>query len=193
MEIPICISVANRIINRTNAQNVWRWEKGQYKVKLTGRRLQKILYLCQLFWYADHEESNMIPENFYAWGTGPVIPQIYDIFPVYQDGDMCPLKKLETYTLSAEEVDLINKIVDNTIDISTETLIDYTQLADTPWSNVFKEYGVEHGVISDDSIKQYIRKPEHQRELLDFIQKKVNYEGTTLVKKPILPRNTGNK
>ena len=182
-EIPTCISAANRIINRTNALNDWRHVNGQHRVKLTGRRLQKILYLCQLFWYIDHEDSNMIPEDFYAWSTGPIIPQIFDFFLVYQDGDMCPLQDLETYTLSDEEFDLINIVVDNTIDISTETLIDYSQSVDGPWTNVYKEFEGVFNVISKNCIKQYIRRYDHQKEMFDFIHKKTNFEGKVLVKR----------
>jgi len=192
-EIPRCISAANRIINRTNAQNIWRIELGKSRVKLTGKRLQKILYLCQLFWYIDHEESNMIPEDFQAWPNGPVIPEIYNHFFVYQDGDMCPLLNTDSYTLNEEEADLINKVVDNTVDLSTEAIIDYTQLPVGPWTQAYRDYQGVYSVISKDSIKQYIRRDEHQRELLDFIQKKVNCERPVFTKKLTPSNNTGNK
>lgn len=191
-EISICFSAANRIINRTNAQNRWRFELGKPRVQLTGKRLQKILYLCQLFWYADHEESNMIPEDFQAWPSGPVIPEIYNYWSVYQDGDMCPTRNV-TYTLSEEEADIINRIVDNTVDISTEAIVDYTRLPDGPWAQAYRDYQGVYSVISKDSIKQYIRKDEVQRELLDFIQNKVIYEEPTLTKKLTPQKNMGNK
>lgn len=183
-KVPICLSVANRIIVRTNALNEWRYQRGLEQVKLTGKRLQKILYLCQLFWYIDHEECNMISENFYAWGTGPVIPQIYEFFPIYHDGiTLHPLRNLEKYTLNEEEIDLINKVVDNTIDIDTETIIDYIQLTDVPWINIYNKYGIGKGVISKDSIKKYIRREEVQTEWLDFIQNRISYEELVLTKK----------
>lgn len=189
-EIPICISAANRIINRTNANNRWRVEElGKPRVRLTGKRLQKILYLCQLFWYIDHEESNMIPEDFVAWAKGPVIPEIYDHWMVYQDGDMYP-RPYANYTLSEEEADLINRVVDNTIDISTETIIDYIQLTNEPWINVYKKYGTRRGVISKESIKQFIRKDEVQKELVDFILKRVTYEELVLTRELTTPKHT---
>ena len=68
-EISISTSAVNRIINRNEANNRYRIEElGKPKVKITTRRVQIILYLCQLFWYIDHEDSNMIPEDFVAWG-----------------------------------------------------------------------------------------------------------------------------
>jgi uncharacterized phage-associated protein len=168
-DIPRCYAAANRIINRTNAQNAWRYELGKPKVKLTGKRLQKILYLCQLFWFIDHEESNMIPEDFVAWPNGPVIPEIYDHFSVWQEGDMYPHPFVKN-ELSEEEANIINIIVDNTIDIPTEAIIDYTQTPFGPWEQVYKSGQRIYPVISKDSIKQYICTEEAQRELIDFIK-----------------------
>lgn len=166
----MCIAAANRIINRTNAQNEWRSTNGQSRVKLTGKRLQKLLYLCQLFWYIDHEESRMITEDFQAWPNGPVIPQIYDHFSVYQDGDMCPLLTASSASLTPEEASLINKVVDNTIDIPTEAIIDYTHNPDGPWAQVYRDSQGVYRTISKESIKQFIRNQDHQNELFNFIQ-----------------------
>lgn len=169
-EMPMCIAAANRIINRTNAQNVWRVDLGKPRVKLTGKRLQKLLYLCQLFWFVDHEESRMITEDFEAWPNGPVIPEIYDFFSVYQDGDMSPLRNVGTYILTPEERDLINKVVDSTIDLPTEAIIDYTHLRNSPWDLVYRDGQGMYETIPKESIRLYINDSTHQKELIDFIR-----------------------
>ena len=189
-EIPISTSVVNRIINRTKANNRYREEElGKPKVKITTRRVQIMLYLCQLFWYIDHEESNMIPEDFVAWGSGPVIPEIYDELPLYLEGDVF-LKRYGKYTLTQEEKDLINNVVDNTIDISTETIIDYIRTTNEPWINAFKihiSYGIRREVIPKESIKQFIRKDESQRELFDFIKKETAKQENSGFSKKLTP------
>ena len=182
MEIPICISAVNRIINRTNAQNSWRTSMDMPRIELTGKRVQLLLYLCQLIWYIDHEECNMIPENFQAWPHGVTIPEIYNYFSVYQEGDLCPLPNT-IYELSEEEVSVINKVVDNTTDISTDEIIDYIKLPNGPWAQNYQECQNFYNVISKDIIKIYIRTSEHQSELLDFIQKNTILKGTTLTRK----------
>lgn len=169
-ETPMCIATANRIINRTNAQNVWRVQLGKPRVKLTGKRLQKLLYLCQLFWFVDHAESSMISEDFQAWPNGPVIPEIYDFFSVFQDGDMSPLRNEGTYILTPEECDLINKVVDSTIDVPTEAIIDYTHLLNSPWDLVYRGGQGIYKIIPKESIRLYINDPTHQKELIDFIR-----------------------
>ena len=196
-EIPISTSAVNRIINRTEANNRYRIEElGKPKVKITTRRVQIILYLCQLFWYIDHEDSNMIPEDFVAWPNGPVIPEIYNELPVYQEGDVF-LKRCGKYTLTQEERDLINIVVDNTIDISTETLIDYIRTTNEPWINAFKIRVIrgirQEEIISKESIKQFIRKDDSQRELFDFIKNETaKQEKIEFTKKLTPSRNTGN-
>ena len=182
-EVPKCYSAVNRIINRTNAQNTWRYELGKPKVMLTGKRVQKIIYLCQLFWFIDHEESSMIPEDFVAWPTGPVIPEIYDYWYIYQDGDMCPCPYV-TYELSKEESDVINAIVDNTIDIPTEAIIDYIHTSLGPWKQIYRENQESYEIISKDRIKQYICSTDAQKELIDFIKNETaKYENSGLSKK----------
>jgi len=184
-EVPRCYSAVNRIINRTNEQNARRYEMGKTIVKLTSKRLQKILYLCQLFWFIEKDESNMIPEDFQAWPHGPVISEIYDYWAVYHDGyiSQCPYVR---YKLSKEETDLINQIVDNTIDMSTWEIIDYTQLPDGPWAQAYQDYQGVRSVISKDSMKQYIRKDETQRELRNFILNNETREASVKAKKLIL-------
>ncbi len=165
----MCLAVANRIINRTNAQNEWRYTEGRPKVKLTGKRLQKLLYLCQLFWYTGHSDSNLLTEDFQAWPNGPVITKVYDYFSVYQDGDMCPLRIGNTDILSEEESTLINKVVDSTIDISTEAIIGYTHTSGGPWDKIYKNGQGINQIIPKELIRNYISQQNHQEELIDFI------------------------
>jgi uncharacterized phage-associated protein len=167
-QMPVCIVAANQIINRTNAQNAWRYETGKPMVKLTGKRLQKLLYMCALFWYVDHDYCAMIPEDFVAWPNGPVIPEIYDYFAVYQDGDMCPIPGA-IYQLSEEETDLINRVVDNTIDIHTEAIIDFTQANPGPWSFAYNGDKKEHNVIKKCNMRHYVRDELCQDELFNFV------------------------
>ena len=131
----------------------------------------------------------MIPEDFVAWPNGPIIPEIYDCWSVYQDGDMSPYRYVK-YTLSEEEADLINRVVDNTVDIPTEAIIDYIQLPNGPWEQAFKNNQGLYNVISKKSIKKYIRREEAQIELVEFIKNETaKYENSGLKKKLIPPKH----
>lgn len=188
-EIPKCISVANRIISRTNAQNAWRYELGKPMVMLSVKRIQKIMYLCQLFDFMGNPESNMVPEDFVAWPNGPVVLELYDYWMISHEGYMNPYPNAE-YQLSEEETEIINIVVDNTIDISTEALIDYTHTPLGPWEQVYKSHLIPYSVISKDRIKQYICNEEAQRQLIDFIKNETaKYENSGFSKKLTLQQN----
>ena len=191
-EIPKCISVANRIINRTNAQNDWRYELGKPTVMLSVKRIQKIMYLCQLFAFMENTESNMIPEDFVAWANGPAVPELYDYWLVSHEGYMNPYPNTK-YQLSEEEKEIINIVVDNTIDIHTETIIDFIQNSQVPWKETFKTPFSPYSVISKESIKQFIRNETAQRELFDFIKNETaKQENLEFTKKLTPPRNQEN-
>lgn len=192
-EIPKCISVANRIISRTNAQNDWRYELGKPTVMLSVKRIQKIMYLCQLFAFMENTESNMIPEDFVAWANGPAVPELYDYWLVSHEGYMNPYPNTK-YQLSEEETEIINIVVDNTIDIPTETIIAFIQDSQAPWKETFKTPFSPYSVISKESIKQFIRKEESQIELFEFIKnEKDKQEKEEFTKKLTPSRNQGNK
>lgn len=192
-EIPKCISVANRIISRTNAQNDWRYELGKPTVMLSVKRIQKIMYLCQLFAFMEDTESNMIPEDFVAWANGPAVLELYDYWLVSHEGYMNPYPNTK-YQLSEEETEIINIVVDNTIDIPTETIIDFTQNPLGPWEQVYKSPFSHYNVISKDRIKQYICSEEAQRQLIDFIKTETaKQENSQFTKKLTPPKNTENK
>lgn len=166
----MCIAVANRIINRTNALNVLREEKGLSRVYLSGKRLQKILYLCQLVWLADNPDSPpLIKDDFEAWPNGPVIPLIYDVFSVYQDGNMNPADETGHTPLTLAQESLINKIVDYTIDTPTEAFIDFTHSAEGPWEKIYSKNSNYYKVIPLKLICEYINKKENRDSLINFI------------------------
>lgn len=193
-EIPKCISVANRIISRTNAQNNWRYELGKPTVMLSVKRIQKIMYLCQLFAFMKNTESNMIPEDFVAWANGPAVLELYDYWLVSHEGYMNPYPNTK-YQLSEEETEIINIVVDNTIDIPTETIIDFIQTSQTPWKQTFKTPCSPYSVISKDTIKQFICDEFAQRELIDFIKNEnAKYKNLGVAKKLTPPKqNIPNK
>lgn len=175
----MCLAAANRIINRTNAYNTWQASltagtsgTETPKVKLNGKRLQKILYLCQLVWFIDHDDSQMITEDFEAWPNGPVIREIYDHFSVFQDGDMLPLQNIDSRSLNNEERDLINKVVDITIEIPTEKIIDYTHLPGSPWSQVYVKDSSNYRIIPKSAIRDYIKEQKNKAALFEFLHKK---------------------
>lgn len=170
-EMPKCIGAANKIIDRVNAHNYWRATNGIPRLQMTGKRLQKLLYICQLVWLIDHDKSEMITDDFQAWPNGPVIPEIYNSFKVWQEGDMQPALEIVGRELTDEEADIINRVIDNTMDISTEAMIEYSHNTN-PWKDVYNNTVIEYATITQQSIKNYIKELENQEIFFDFISNK---------------------
>jgi len=173
METPKCIAAANRIIERTKEHNRYKYSKGLPMVHISTRRVQRILYLCQLIYFMKYDDSNMIPEEFCTFGSGPVIFELYDYWDVHQvkGVHINSLPNLETYKLNNGETHLINKVVDYTINISTDALEDYVTKEGSPWDIAHSKNPKHVTDISKESMKRYIRNIENQRELVEFIKR----------------------
>lgn len=173
----MCIAIANRIINRTNAHNSMRRAEGRVPILMNGKRLQKILYLCQLVWLAEDNEDYLIPDDFEAWAKGPVVASIYDVFSIYQDGDMFPYisknKTIQPLTDKARNV--INYVVDSTIDIDTDTIIEFTHASGGPWEQAYRNrnQNERRPVISKENIRAYIDISDNREILRKFLARGV--------------------
>lgn len=171
----MCLAVANRIINRTNAHNRVRAGLKQPAIPMNGKRLQKILYLCQLEWIAEGHKDYLISDDFEAWVKGPVVSSIYNIFSIYQDGGMLPYQTKDVNALSEEERCVINKIVDNTIGIDTDTIVAFTHTPGGPWDQVYnnEDKRVQRPVIPKETIRKYMSSEKSRKQLQIFITKGV--------------------
>lgn len=168
---PMCIAVANRIINRTNAHNTMRRELSMTTIPMNGKRLQKILYLCQLYWIAEGNEGYLISDDFEAWSKGPVVDSIYNVFSVYQDGGMLPYRSRSVKPLSEKERRAVNYIVDATIEIPTEKIIEFTHIANGPWAQIYNHTTVIRPVIPKEDIRSYITNGKNKEQFKKFIEK----------------------
>lgn len=167
----MCIAVANRIINRTNAHNLMRRDEGKSPVSMNGKRLQKILYLCQLEWIAKGHANDLISDNFEAWAKGPVIDSVYNVFSIYQDGGMLPYRGKDVELLSDEERKVINYVVDSTIDYDTDKIIAYTHSKGGPWDQIYnnRDNDGRWSIIPKELIRSYIESEKGKKQLRNFL------------------------
>lgn len=167
---PMCIAVANRIINRTNAHNLMRRDNQMPTIPMNGKRLQKILYLCQLSWIAEGNNGYLISDDFEAWSKGPVVDSIYNVFSVYQDGGMLPYRSNDIKQLTEKERSVVNAIVDSTIDIDTDTIIEFTHISNGPWAQVYYNSDEIRPVIPKRMIRKYISDSKNKKQFQKFIE-----------------------
>lgn len=169
----MCLLVANRIINRTNANNSYRRDCGMNHIQLNGIRLQKVLYLCYLYNLIINK-NELFSDDFEAWFKGPVVSNIYNVFSV-TGRDLLPVPMSNSDDkLNDEQVDLINYVVDSTIDLSINDLINFSRISNGPWKIVFNVSGDSQlsPIIENKLLKEYAR--NNEKEILDFIEHGIN-------------------
>ena len=180
-----CRAVANYIIEETNKFNEDKSLREQ--VIMSGRRLQKLLYFCNIEYMKIHNGKSFFEDDFYAWPSGPVIPNVYRVYIQYQDGKMFPRYEGEIIELTAEEKSIIDKILNQTQELDSIDLINITNINNGPWQKLYNEHDSEHN--------QTIPKEEIYGFYLDKNESMPKHEqsGPVLTKKKTPPRNTGNK
>lgn len=119
------VQISDYIINLINNIN-------NKKIKLSCKRLQKILYFCEVNYLKHSNGKSLISDDFYAWGSGPVIPGVYYMYMQFQDGFMYPL--IGKYlNLNDEVKEILDKTVKETNNYTTEELIDFSRVKGGPW------------------------------------------------------------
>lgn len=147
----MCISAANYIIRQVNEN---------YKgVFMSSKRLQKLLFFSDVLYMTRHDGQSMFDDEYYAWPSGPVIPDVYDTFMQYQSGIMLPYDE-KNHTLTDEgQTRTIDAVLEDTKDKDTVELVNRSHRAGGPWDEMYDEANPKHDdLISKRSIFNYYLK-----------------------------------
>lgn len=128
----VCLSVANRIIDRNNAYNDWRAGKKMDQVVMSLKRLQDIIYFIQVIWISANKTCDMIPEEFACWPQGPMMEGLYDFWQPYENITKT-FKFYETRPLTETECIIVDRVVDNTINMTTDEIHEFACERKNPW------------------------------------------------------------
>ena len=153
-----CIAVANYIIEEINKFNEGKPLKEQ--VMLTLKRLQKILYFCDIEYMKINNGESLFEDNYFAWSSGPVIPYVYHTFIQCQspNGKIHPKYEEQEIRLTDKETFIIDKVLEKTQELDTVDLIDITKIDDGPWHQVYNEFDSNHNqIISKEEIYNFYK------------------------------------
>ena len=129
----MCIAAANYLIEKTN-----RYNKGRKsKIEMTCKRLNKLLYFCDIENMNNNYGISMFNDDFSAWTNGPVIFSVYNEFKQFQNGGMMPLCEKNHSKLTTEMKRTIKNVFNKTKKIDTDTLIEYSHVKNGPWDVVY--------------------------------------------------------
>ena len=122
------------------------------EIGISNLKLQKILYFIQAEFLVA-KDTPCFKEEIVAWGFGPAVPAAYYEYRVF-GSTLIPnyIHKEKKNILTVEDKEIINEILERTINISDSYLCEITMSQD-PWRNVYCN-GLEVP-ISNASIKSY--------------------------------------
>lgn len=181
---PKCRAISNYIIEKINTYNKLKPFKDQ--IPLHTKRLQRLLYLCDVAYMKRYNGTPMFDDKFNAWPSGPVIADAYGVFMQYQDGDMKPKYDCEVIELSYDIKSIIDEILEATQGLDTSDLMDITNIVEGPWHQVYKEDDKEHGQIVEKEVSYSFYK---DRDLFAQTQK---IDDETITEKPFTIRRHNN-
>ena len=137
------LSVARYIIERCHLQNR----------TISNLKLQKILYFVQAEFLVSTDQP-CFAEEIEAWDFGPVVPEVYQEYKIFGSANIPVFRRgVRTITISRDDQELINGIVDECAQYSASALVDITH-RQTPWIEAYNRPGYNN-VISKESIRKY--------------------------------------
>jgi len=152
-----CRAVSNYIIEEINKYNEYK-KLLREEVIMSTKRLQRLLYLCDVEYMKRNGGTPLFTDDFNAWPSGPVIADAYGVFMQYQDGNMKPMYKGEVIELTDDVKSIIDEILDATKELDTADLMDITNIVDGPWHKVYEEEDKNHRqvVSKEESYNFYV-------------------------------------
>lgn len=151
-----CRVVANYIIEMINKHNEGKLYSE--RIFMTVKRLQKLLYFCDVNHMKEYNGLPMFNDLFCAWPSGPVIPSIYDEYLQYQNGVIKPIYDDLVISITSQKAYIVDKVLEDTKDIDTFDLVKICRVDNGPWDQVFDANDKEHNqIISKEEMYNYYR------------------------------------
>lgn len=134
------MAVADYIINKCCERNK----------PISNLQLQKILYFTWIEYYKQTNKT-LFWDSFCAWQFGPVVPEVYYEYCVY--GGRPINIRCET-EIVAEDMSLLDKIIEDYADIPVNVLVDMTHKKDSAWDRIYQDGRGNREVIPYELIKR---------------------------------------
>lgn len=122
---------------------------------ISNLQLNKIIYFIQkAFLNTNGYANGLFAEDFEAWQFGPVVPNVYYRYCGF-GGASILLKPMNLISLSIEETELVNDIIDRNCIRQPWELVKETHKPNGAWDRVFRNGYGNHVIIPKALIKQH--------------------------------------
>lgn len=153
------LDVCRHVINYSN----------DHDYGISNLKLQKVLYFIQAYFLTNKKDhSPCFNERIEAWDFGPVVPEAYHEYKQYGSGDIPTIEsyisldkddiwnseriKFQDNTITNEDKNLIDKVIDKFSDFSATDLVSLTH-RQSPWIDAYAQH--QNNEITLDAIREY--------------------------------------
>lgn len=142
--------------------NVSALDLGAYIIKkcnndkffITNLQLQKILYIVQKYFIANHKEP-ILNDNFEAWKFGPVVPAVYYHYSSYGSFEIMDDIQDKTNERISKHAEEIDKIIESRRTLKPWELVHEVHIEDGAWERAIKNNN--NTITSKDIEREIIR------------------------------------
>ena len=123
---------------------------------ITNLKLQKILYLCHLF-YLGETNTPLIDEEFEAWYYGPVLPSVYEKMKLFGNRPIRDIFHNVSLDENAPETFFIQEKFREISNKSAWDLVLMTHLKGGAWEKHFDNCDINVKIPTADIIHEYMK------------------------------------
>ena len=123
---------------------------------VSNLRLQKVLYFVQAEFMVSKGEP-CFRDTIEAWDLGPVVPNVYREYKIFGASSIPVVANNGDIRICADDISIINDIVDGCNKYSTSTLVEFTH-NQAPWVNAHSSQN--SNVITPESLRDFFEKEE---------------------------------
>jgi len=167
-----CKNIANFIVEEIKEYN--RQHNFQKRISLTNRRLQLLLYFCEIEYMKKNNGTPLFTsyhDDFMAWPGGPTIIDIVRLYSQYSNGEMCLSENISSVELKEDIKTIIYEILEATKNIDTHDLMNISNVVDGPWHQAYSRDDKFHKqIISKEEMYRYYS----SRKLFKSANEKIN-------------------
>lgn len=105
--------------------------------KITHLSVQKILYLCHMFYMGKYDGSPLVEEDFEAWAYGPILPSLYEDLKIFGGSPITSFYKVDE-TNDDKKLAVLEKVVEALKKKTAGQLVGLTQSKEGAWAKYYR-------------------------------------------------------
>ncbi|WP_082663378.1 type II toxin-antitoxin system antitoxin SocA domain-containing protein [Sinorhizobium sp. Sb3] len=132
--------------------------------EITNLQLQKILYLCQMFYMGRNHGQRLFDGHFEAWDYGPVEPNLYHRVKIFGSDDVEDVfHRARTFRRDDPRRKVMDDVCDKFLKFSAGDLVEITHWDEGAWAEHYTPGARGVRIPDEDIWAEYDRRQDRAR------------------------------